>query len=132
MELQNNSRPIDDPARRLGMPQPAKQAIEQVVEHLDRAQADRASNIRASLERVSISREVQESRVQQLRERIRNSGTGDRLDLSRAAQLFFEEDPDAQQVRAELIRSLKTAYQQGNINTRARIELAAERLLGGE
>lgn len=58
-----------------------------------------------------------------------NARPSDSVDLSATARLFSE---DMDVARMELIDSLRAAYESGTLNTRERIERAAQNLLAGE
>ena len=70
-------------------------------------------------------RDVQESAIS---ERIRESGHGDRLDLSEAAL----RSAGTSQARNERIQELRREYLAGRLVTHARLEQAARSLLSGE
>lgn len=125
MELSNNRPP--DPERSLA------EARRAGAESVDRAGEARDGALRDAMERLSRTREAQAAHLRDLAraDEERRAALRDRLDLSDTARRFAsvaiaggtEED------RAELVRSLKNAYENGDLATRERIVRAAERLL---
>jgi len=130
MELRGD-KPNNDPYRRLDGTRPAGKDVEQSQD----------AQVRQAQDRAARARQARADEVSDLRERSRaesvdsETGSEDRVDLSRAARLYASQDGDevrSQEARAALVRSLGAAYRSGDLNTRERIERAAEHLLGGE
>ncbi len=132
MELHSN-RPTDHPSRRIDLARLSRQVMERAVEGMDLAQEARASEVRAVIERIDRARAGHEAQIEHLTDarRAHEERIADSLEVSQTARLFVEgaaEEPD----RAAVIESLRAAYQSGSLNSRERIENAAEKLLGGE
>ncbi len=132
MELRGD-KPNDDPYRRLDATRPAGKDAERPQD----------AQIQKALDRAARTRQARTDEVSALRERSRarsaeallRSGSEDRVELSQAARLYASQDGDevrTRDAREVLVRSLGAAYRSGNLNTRERIERAAEHLLGGE
>lgn len=132
MELRGD-KPNNDPYRRLDATRPAGKDVE----------SKRDAQVQQAHDRAASARQARADDVSDLRERSRARAVGshsettsaDRVDLSRAARLYASQDGDEvrnQEARAALVRSLGAAYRSGDLNTRERIERAAEHLLGGE
>ncbi len=62
---------------------------------------------------------------------LRRKAHGDTIDLSETARAFTETVLDDDQARTELVQQLKTAYQNGTLNTPERIDQAAGKLISG-
>jgi anti-sigma28 factor (negative regulator of flagellin synthesis) len=90
------------------------------------------SDLEATIDRVSDARVARQEQVDNLTERTRahRERVSDSLDLSASARLFGDDSVDSD--RAELVDGLRAAYESGNLNTRSRIERAAQNLLAGE
>lgn len=132
MELRGD-KPNDDPYRRLDAARPAGREAGRTHE----------AQVQKALDRAASARQARADEVSELRERSRarraasHSGRGseDRVEFSRAARLYASQDGDetrTRDAREALVRSLGAAYRSGDLNTRERIERAAEHLLGGE
>ena len=130
MELRGD-KPNNDPYRRLDATRPAGK----------QAQPLRDAQVQRALDRADRAREARADEFAGLQQRSRahraeaEAGSEDRVDLSRAARLYASQDGDetrTREAREALVRSLGAAYRSGNLNTRERIERAAEHLLAGE
>ena len=121
MELHNH-RPVTDSARRL----------DSALGGTGQTPASRASAMRAAIERITRARAAQQEQVQEMTERTRARAArlSDSLELSAAGLRITERDDDAS--RAARVDTLRTAYENGTLNTRERVERAARALLGGE
>jgi len=91
----------------------------------------RRRDLEMTIERVSKGRIERQEQVDDLRDRVeaRRQRAADSLDLSSTARLISEGEGES---RADLVDSLRAAYENGNLNTRERIERAAHNLLAGQ
>ena len=135
MELRNHDRSLD-PGRLAGAARTARQGMEKAVEEAIRTHSSREGELRAAQARIERARAAHVAQLQELREQseARRSQLQDRIELSETGRLFAREQVEepGEEARADLVASLKAAYGQGDLNSRERIERAAQRLLAGE
>lgn len=135
MELRKHDRTLDT-NRLAGAARSAQKGIEKAVDEAIRTRSSREGELRAAQARIERARDAHVAQLQELRDQseTRRAQYQDRLELSEAGRLFAQgqgEEPE-EESRAELVASMKVAYQQGDLNSRERIERAAERLLAEE
>lgn len=136
MELRNDNRPLD-PKRPISLAKSARKGMEKRLDQADRSRDLRETELRAAQERIARAREAHVAQLQDLRDRSESlrGQIQDRIDLSETARALVQgnvHEDEAPVERAELIDSLKAAYQSGNLNTEERVQRAAARLLGAE
>jgi hypothetical protein len=117
MELRN------DESRRY-QARSAQPGPERIRAEMASAKEASEAHLRATVERVGES-----SRREAARLRSSAAGDGDSIQFSRLAQQVAENDALAAE-RRNKISELRQAHQESRVNTRERVERAAERLLG--
>lgn len=118
MELRN------DQSRRY-QARSAQPGPERIRAEMASAKEASEAHLRATVERVG-----EATRREAVRLRSSDAGASDSVQFSRLAQQVAENDA-LESERRDKISELRQAYQEGRINTRERVELSAERLLGG-
>ena len=135
MELRNNDLPFD-PNRLQDKARLAREEMKKAVEDARTSHADRQGEIRAAKQRIAEAREAHAEAMQDLREQgeARRQENQDSIELSDAARKFAsgKSGEASEEARAELVESFKIAYKNGDLNTRERMERAAENLLSEE
>ncbi len=125
MELRSNPQPGNGPERNVAPPRDVQRGQVEARERLHRAKENQANELVAARARIDAAKAQVVARARRM-----SGGESDRVDLSAAAQVFLEDD-ELEAARAELVQELKAAYRDGTLNDPARIERAAQQLLGG-
>jgi len=107
--------------------QPGKKSMQQGLQDHSDAMAETKARARTAMRRAAQAKSSAAEDMVSLRRKAHS----DTIDLSETARAFTQTVLDSDDARTELVQQLKTAYQNGTLNTPERIEQAAGKLIGG-
>ncbi len=123
MELHNNQ----SPQRRVGARAAQPIPDQHIQGEMAKSRKAQEANLRSTIERVGES-----SRKTSAQLRRAAGDAGDRVELSKVAEQAARQEDERQVQRQEQVEELRRAHEDGSLNDRARVERAAEKMLGSE
>ena len=107
--------------------QHGKKSMQQGLQDHSEAMSETKARARTAMRRAAQAKSQAAEEMVSLRRKAHS----DTIDLSETARAFTNDVMDSDQARTELVQQLKTAYQNGTLNTPERVEQAAAKLIGG-